>query len=345
MRQAHNLKVVGSNPTPATKMQKKDQKKFTIIIPSKIFDDNLENCIKSIRKYYKLIKIIIVLDKKKKIAKNKNIKVIITGSKTIGYKRNLAAKLTNSELITFIDSDAFPKHKWLDSALKSFKKFKDIKIIGGPNLSPSSKEIEKQLAARVRNLPFVTFDTFIKKRGINEKAVNFLPACNFTINRETYLKIGGMIDNIYSGEEMALMKNLRDKNYKLLLNFKSYVYHKERNFKHFFRQRFIYGSTALYYIFKYPCRETFFLFFSTFPFLYLLAFPVALYNSFFLKIYFSILLILFAFCLLCAVKINFKNNFFKSFKLIILSVFGPGIGLVSSLFLDKKKMKKLYTQK
>jgi len=45
-------------------MIKKDQSKFTIIIPSKSFDENLKNCIKKIRKFYKHIKIIILLDKK-----------------------------------------------------------------------------------------------------------------------------------------------------------------------------------------------------------------------------------------------------------------------------------------
>ena len=326
-------------------MKTKDQKKFTIIIPSKIFDDNLEFCIKNIRKYYKLVKIIVILDKKKKLIKNKNIKIITSGPKTIGYKRNLAAKSTNSKYITFIDSDAYPKHKWLDYVLNSFKKFEDIKVIGGPNLSPSSKELEKQLVARARKLSFVTFYPFIKKRGKTEKIVNFLPACNFTIERKIYLKIGGMIDKIYSGEEMSLMKKLRDKNCKLLLNYKSYVYHKERDFKHFFRQRFVYGSTAIYYILKYPCRETLLLLISTFPFLYLMLLPITFVNLFLFKIYFSIFSFLCLFCLLCAVKINFKNNFFKSLNLIILSVFGPGIGLVTSLFLDDKKIKKLYTQK
>ena len=326
-------------------MKTKDQKKFTIIIPSKIFDNNLKFCIKNIRKYYKLVKIIVILDKKKKLIKNKDIKIITVGPKNIGYKRNLAAKLTNSKYITFIDSDAYPKHKWLDHVLNSFKKFEDVKVIGGPNLSPSNKELEKQLVARARKLSFVTFDPFVKKRGKTEKIVNFLPACNFTIERKIYLKIGGMIDKIYSGEEMSIMKKLRDKNYKMLLNYRSYVYHKERNFKHFFRQRFVYGSTAIYYILKYPCRETLLLLISTFPFLYLLILPAAFLNLFFFKIYFSIFSFLFLFCLLCALKINFKNNFFKSLNLIILSVFGPGIGLVSSLFLSAKKIKKLYTQK
>ena len=69
-------------------MIKKDQSKFTIIIPSKSFDENLKNCIKKIRKFYKHIKIIILLDKKNINNKFKKTKTVVTGLSTIGYKRN-----------------------------------------------------------------------------------------------------------------------------------------------------------------------------------------------------------------------------------------------------------------
>ena len=58
----------------------------------------------------------------------------------ISEKRNIGANSCDSKYLAFIDSDAYPKHKWLDHVLNSFKKLEDVKVIGGPNLSPSNKE-------------------------------------------------------------------------------------------------------------------------------------------------------------------------------------------------------------
>ena len=49
--------------------------------------------------------------------------------------------------------------------------------------------------------------------------------------------------------------------------------------------------------------------------------------------------------ILNSLVINFNNNFFKSFTLSLISFFGPGLGLISKLFLNNKIFKKLYTQK
>ena len=48
--------------------------------------------------------------------------------------------------------------------------------------------------------------------------------------------------------------------------------------------------------------------------------------------------------LLNAFKINYLNNFSKSVKLVLSSVFAPGIGFVFGLLLKDNLIKKLYTQ-
>ena len=76
---------------------KKVENNITIIIPSRKFDENLKNCIKKIRTYYKKIQIIIILDTPTKLKLDKNTKTIISGNKTIGFKRNLAAKYVKTK--------------------------------------------------------------------------------------------------------------------------------------------------------------------------------------------------------------------------------------------------------
>lgn len=326
-------------------MNKQEQRNFTVVIPSKIYDENLDFCIKKIRKFYKYIKIILILDKKKYNIKDKHVQVLISGSKTIGFKRNLAVKKAKTNFITFIDSDAFPKHKWLNPVLKNFKKYKDIHVVGGPNISPPSHNIEKLLVSRVRKLPFVTLDTRFKEKKSGTRVINFFPACNLTIRRKTYNKVGGMITTVNSKEEFSLMKKLNTGNFKMLFNSKTYIYHKERDFKHFFRQRIVYGTNIIYCNLKFFCKETLMILFSTLPFLWILLFPLIFINTLFLKTYFVGIFILFITILISTIKINFSNNLFKSFYLIIISMFGPGIGLIFGIIFSNAFIRKIYTQK
>jgi len=326
-------------------MKRKDQKKFTIIIPSKIYDDNLNFCIKKIRKFYKFIKIILILDKKNCLIKDKNIQVIVSGSKTIGYKRNLAVKKVKTDFVTLIDSDAYPLHKWLNPVLESFKKHDDIHVVGGPNISPSTKNIEKKLVSRVRKLSFVTLDTRFKEKNKTVKVIKFFPACNLTIKRKTYNKVGGMITSVNSKEEFSLMKKLNKANFKMLFNSNTYIFHKDRDFKHFFRQRIVYGSNIIYCNIKFFCKETLMILLSTLPFLWVLSFPITIFNPLFVKVYFIGLIILLSICFISAIKINFSNNLLKSFYLIVISMFGPGIGLIFGIIFNNAFLRKIYTQK
>lgn len=77
------------------------EKKYTVIIPSRKIDENLEQCISQIRKFYKKLKIIVILDKINKKLIHKYIDIIITENKTIGFKRNLAVKKTKNKICLF----------------------------------------------------------------------------------------------------------------------------------------------------------------------------------------------------------------------------------------------------
>ena len=126
---------------------------------------------------------------------------------------------------------------------------------------------------------------------------------------------------------------------------KVFVFHSDRNFKHFARQRFIYGSTGLWYIIRYPCKESFMLFVSSFPTLFILFFPIVFISNA-LKLTFLLGILLMTLLVIKnSVKINFKNNFIKSVKLSLIIFFYPGLGLLGRIFLKNNTFKKLYTQK
>ena len=325
-------------------IKKEVEKKITVIIPSKVADGNLINCISRIRKFYNNIKIILVLDEYSKIKFNKNIKILTSGSETIGFKRNLGAKHVKTSLICLIDSDAYPNSHWLNESLKILSD-KKIAAAGGPNLSPKTNDIEKILVARSRKYSVVTLNPKLKSHKTKKHYLKFLPSCNFIVKTSLYRKAKGMDQRFYSGEEISLNVNLDKLGYKMLFNPKISVFHMDRNFKHFSRQRFIYGSTGLWYSINYPCKESFMLLAGSFPLLFCLCFPVMFFNEIFKLIYLSGITSLFLLIIINSLKINYKNNFFKSLKLSIISFLMPGVGLIARIFLKDKMFKSLYTQK
>src|SRR3989344_7224042 len=88
----------------------------SVIVPFVEYDDNMKECINGVLNLkYPTYELIIVSDEKKEIPKNQKIKCIVSGKKTISYKRNLAMKKSDPkvEYFAFIDSDACPKKDWL----------------------------------------------------------------------------------------------------------------------------------------------------------------------------------------------------------------------------------------
>ena len=98
-------------------MRKIVEKNITILVPSRVYDNNLHLCITQIRNFYKNIKIFLVLDEPTNFKTDKNIKIIISGNKSIGFKRNLGVKYVRTKFVSFIDSDAYPKTEWLNDAI------------------------------------------------------------------------------------------------------------------------------------------------------------------------------------------------------------------------------------
>ena len=216
--------------------------------------------------------------------------------------------------------------------------------MGGPNLSPKTNDLEKKLVGKSRKFSFVTLNTSVKNKIKKEGPISFLPSCNLIVKTKIYKKLGVMYENLYSGEEISLIRSLKKNKFQIIFNRKIYVFHKDRNFKHYFRQRFIYGSTGLKLFINFPCKESFLVLLSSFPTIYLLFFPIAFLNKDFFLFYMSGITLITVFCIINAFKINYLNNFLKSLKLTLISIFAPGIGFILSLFLNKNSMKKLYTQ-
>ena len=94
--------------------------RINIVIPSIELSEELIYCLKKLsNQTYKNFFVTIVLDfnNKKKLPKLKyKLNRLISDKKNMSYKRNLGVKKFQSDLIAFLDSDAYPHKNWLKTA-------------------------------------------------------------------------------------------------------------------------------------------------------------------------------------------------------------------------------------
>ena len=138
-------------------------KDFTIIIPCITFKD-VKLCIQKIRKKYKTIKIIVCLNKANlKKNKGKNLKLILTKTKSIGEKRNIAVNVCRSKYLAFIDSDAYPNKNWIESTFKLLKK-KKVGIVAGPHVDPLKQNNTERLIGLIKKSFLITMRPNLQKK-------------------------------------------------------------------------------------------------------------------------------------------------------------------------------------
>jgi GT2 family glycosyltransferase len=229
--------------------------KINIIIPSIQLSSELIFClIKLNDQTYKNFFVTIVLDfnNKIKIPKLKyKLRILISGKKNMSFKRNLGAKIFQSNLIAFLDSDAYPNKNWLKIANDYLLKEKN-KIIGGPSIPFPRQSYTEMLCHYAKRSFFVTGYLNFRKYKAKSRYCDWLESCNMIMSKNLYLKHGGMNVKKYLGEDKELIARMKkkDNSIKVFFNPELFIYHKERNIKKFLLQRMVFG-TDLFNIIKF----------------------------------------------------------------------------------------------
>ena len=186
-------------------------KDFTIIIPAISYKD-VKTCIKKIRQKYKKIKIIVCLNElslKKNI--DKNLKFIITNKKSIGKKRNLAANMSKTKYLAFIDSDAYPGKNWIESTYR-YLKIKKVGIIAGPHMDPPKQNNSEKLIGLVKKSFFITMRPKLQKSNEEKlQFVKFAPSVNWIISKKFFNSMNQMDDQMLRNEDWDFVHRMRKK--------------------------------------------------------------------------------------------------------------------------------------
>ena len=266
------------------------EKKFNVVIVSKKVSEDVLYCLNKLNhQRYKNFFVTVVVDAKykKRIPKYKfKTNIVVSKNKNMSYKRNIGVSMFNSELIAFLDSDAYPPKNWLLNGRKLLSNNKKL-ILGGPSIPFPNQKYWEMIAYYAKRSFFVTGYLNFRKYKSPDRYCDWVESCNMLMHRELFIKNKGMNKNIYLGEDKELIERMKknDNYIQVYFSKKLFIYHSERTLSKFLIQRFIFG-TDLFNIIKFQNKIQSFQ--PILPLTILIVFAILI----FLKIEFSFKLIL-----------------------------------------------------
>jgi GT2 family glycosyltransferase len=317
----------------------------TIIIPSINLNKEVKACIDSCLSQKDIkINIYLVTDKivKKKYLPNK-VRYLCFGSINMSEKRNRAVKLCRDKYIAFIDSDAAATNDWVVNGINILKKNKNIAIVTGPDLPfPNQKGWSKIIGLAHKS--FLLSGSKVFRKNINKQVYcSQASSCNMILVKKYFLKVNGMNEKIYIGEDIDLCDKIV-KIKKILYSPLVKIFHRTRNFIPFIFQRYAYG-TSIEHIFsrgvflnniQFSIPFLILIYFIFFPFFYIL--------DFYFQIYILSIIVFNTLVFFESLKIS-KNpiKIFKINIIIYISIFSFGFGSLMKFLGLTKNIKRSYT--
>ncbi|MBL7206045.1 MAG: glycosyltransferase [Candidatus Aenigmarchaeota archaeon] len=215
-------------------------KTFSIIIAVKEFNKNLEKCLEGcLNLDHKNYEIIVLPDLGFK--RDSRIKQIVTGNVSPAEKRDIGAEYSDSEILAFIDDDAFPREDWLKKAEKYFQR-PDTVAVGGPGVEHPN-DSKRQKASDLVLSSFIGSGSMRRryKPGKEAEIIDH-PTCNLFIRKKAFESIGGFDTKYWPGEDTKLCNSLVKSGRKIVYAPDIVVYHHRRNlFKPHLKQIWRYG--------------------------------------------------------------------------------------------------------
>lgn len=198
----------------------------------------------------------------------------------LSEKRNLAARLSGSELVAFLDEDSIPDTDWLRNAVPYFDDAA-VAAVCGPALPPS-EGTRRQKAAGLTFASFMVSGTTnyrFTQHALRE--VDDHPAFNFIVRRAEFLTAGGFPETLVGGEDTVLcLRLVKDLGMKLVYVPNVIVYqHRAPLFGPHLRNVYAYSTNRGAFVRKYPETSRRIPYFA--PSALLLVFALGLAGSFF----------------------------------------------------------------
>ncbi|MCX9011233.1 MAG: glycosyltransferase family 2 protein [Candidatus Methanoperedens sp.] len=135
------------------------------------------------------------------------IRIIPTGEVSPGRKRNIGLENSDSELLAFIDSDAYPKRDWLKNAVRYFSD-PGIGAVGGPGLTPEKDSVMQKAGGYILS-SFMVGGLANRYDTGRCRASDDIHSCNFIARRSVLEETGGWDEKYWPGEDTLICLGIK----------------------------------------------------------------------------------------------------------------------------------------
>ena len=136
------------------------------------------------------------------------LKVVPTGKVRPAEKRNTGIDMAKGDVVAFIDDDAYPDARWLESASKYFAE-SSIGALGGPGVTAPGDGLMADAGGRVYSNIFVSGNYRYRYVGGRvRRDIDDYPSCNLFVRTSILKAIGGYRTDFWPGEDTLLCEDI-----------------------------------------------------------------------------------------------------------------------------------------
>ena len=158
-------------------------------------------------------------------------RVLLTGSATDtspAEKRDVALAEARGDLCAFLDDDAYPGARWIQSAVERFAD-PSIAAVGGPGVTPPGSSWRERAGGAFYESPFGSGSLRFRFAPLGAaRDVDDFPAYNFFVRTAVLRAIGGWASRFYGGEDTKVCLDLRRAGQRIVYDPEVLVYHHRR---------------------------------------------------------------------------------------------------------------------
>ena len=231
---------------------------YTIVIPCRELDEYARDCIERCGNLrYDHYEIIVLPDKDggaHTYSDSRHIRILPTGPVKPSIKRNVAVEAARreTEIIAFIDSDAYPDQFWLENSLQYFTN-ENVAAIGGPNLTPQDDTVLQKAGGDIFSIPIAIGQFTLRYQARYDfrkrQTVKEMPSCNLMVRKNIFTQIGGFDATLLTAEDSKLCFEIKTLGKKIIYAPDLRVYHHRRPlFLPHLRQVWTYGRDKMWVI-------------------------------------------------------------------------------------------------
>jgi len=176
----------------------------------------------------------------------KEFEVIVVKGLNVPDNRNRGVDRAKGEILIFLDDDAIIEPDFLRRVDNFFEKYKEVDILGGPQLTPKSDKFFAKINGYVLANQFACpgINKRYKKSRLNLNAdSNYITGALMIIKKKIFEKLE-FDRNIYPADDVYFINSAKKLGFKIATSPEIYIYHRRRpGIKSLVKQIYNYGKS------------------------------------------------------------------------------------------------------